>query len=305
MTLPCNRAERLDRALVSLEGLSVGDAFGDTYFSNPNVVENLVRARALARPPWMWTDDTAMAVSIVRILERHDRIDEAMLMADFAARYEPRRGYGPAMHGLLRAVRAGADAEPEAASLFGGQGSFGNGGAMRAAPLGAYFADDPEALVEQAILSARVTHRHVEGIAGTIAVAAAAGIATRRRLADGGEPLPSRADFIDQVLAHGVPDSEVRARLLHARDMSPGSSVLLAVARLGNGSRVSAQDTVPFCLWCAGEWLSDYEEALWHTVSGFGDRDTTCAIVGGIVACYTGVEGIPAAWREAREALPE
>ena len=74
--------------------------------------------------------------------------------------------------------------------------------------------------------------------------------------------------------------------------------------RLGNGSRVSAQDTVPFALWCAGEYLDNYEEALWLTVSGFGDMDTTCAIAGGIVALYTGVEGIPEVWRAAREPLP-
>jgi ADP-ribosylglycohydrolase len=69
--------------------------------------------------------------------------------------------------------------------------------------------------------------------------------------------------------------------------------VQTAAALLGNGSLISAQDTVPFALWCAAGHLDDYEEALWTTVSGLGDRDTTCAIAGGIVACYTGVEGIP------------
>ena len=48
-----------------------------------------------------------------------------------------------------------------------------------------------------------------------------------------------------------------------------------------------------------------YEEALWLTVSGLGDRDTTCAMVGGIVALYTGVKGIPAPWMQAREPLPQ
>ena len=38
--------------------------------------------------------------------------------------------------------------------------------------------------------------------------------------------------------------------------------------------------------------------------SDLGDRDTTCAIVGGIVALYAGVENIPDAWLSAREALP-
>ncbi len=44
---------------------------------------------------------------------------------------------------------------------------------------------------------------------------------------------------------------------------------------------------------------------MWLTVSGLGDRDTTCAIVGGIVSMFTGAEGIPSEWREAREPLPD
>ncbi len=47
--------------------------------------------------------------------------------------------------------------------MFSGLGSFGNGAAMRAAPLGAWFAGDVETVIQQAILSAEVTHAHPEG----------------------------------------------------------------------------------------------------------------------------------------------
>lgn len=89
-----------------------------------------------------------------------------------------------------------------------------------------------------------------------------------------------------------------------ARNLDPSASVEFAVAALGNGTYLSAQDTVPFALWCAGDSLNNFEEALWLAVSGLGDRDTICAIVGGIVALYTGVDGIPEGWRAAREPLP-
>jgi ADP-ribosylglycohydrolase len=72
---------------------------------------------------------------------------------------------------------------------------------------------------------------------------------------------------------------------------------------LGTGQQISAQDTVPFCIWCAAYHLDDYAEALWHTVSGLGDRDTTCAIVGGIVALSA--KNIPLDWIEHREPLPK
>lgn len=50
--------------------------------------------------------------------------------------------------------------------LFYGQGSYGNGAAMRVAPLGAYFADDLALATQQARLSAEVTHAHAEGLIG-------------------------------------------------------------------------------------------------------------------------------------------
>ena len=155
-------------------------------------------------------------------------------------------------------------------------------------------------MIEQAARSAEVTHAHPEGVAGAVAVAVAAAYAWRARA----QPTrPSRAALLDRVLTH-VPIGEVHSRLRRARDLSEGVPVQTAVAVLGNGSLISAQDTVPFALWCAAGHLDDYEEALWTTVSGLGDRDTTCAIGGGIVACYMGVDSIPDAWLAAREPLP-
>jgi hypothetical protein len=40
-------------------------------------------------------------------------------------------------------------------------------------------------------------------------------------------------------------------------------------------------------------------------VSALGDRDTTCAIVGGIVALKVGYAGLPLDWRSARESLSD
>jgi ADP-ribosylglycohydrolase len=291
---------RLNRALCSLEGLSVGDAFGETFFINPNIVDRLIAERALRQPPWPWTDDTSMALSIVDELKTHGEIVPDKLAVSFAGHYDISRGYGPAMHGLLENIRLGIPWKTATGWLFEGQGSWGNGAAMRVAPLGAYFADDFEALVKNAIQSAEVTHHHAEGIAGAVAVAAAAAVAWNHR-----ESVPlARPEFIEAVLPY-VPDSLVRAKLRQARDLPPGCSVQLAVAALENGTGVSAQDTVPFALWCAGESPDSYEDALWLTVEGLGDRDTTCAIVGGIVACRTGTEAIPEDWSAARESLPD
>jgi ADP-ribosylglycohydrolase len=171
---------------------------------------------------------------------------------------------------------------------------------MRVAPLGAYFADDLDLAVGQARLSAEVTHVHLEGVAGAIAVAVAAAWAWRLC----GTSPPSRGpEFLDLILTH-VPESEVASKIRRARDLTFDRSIWPIVAVLGNGSRVSAQDTVPFALWCAAQHLDSYEEALWLAASGLGDVDTVCAMVGGIVTGHVGGEGIPQIWKNATERLP-
>jgi ADP-ribosylglycohydrolase len=203
------------------------------------------------------------------------------------------------MHGYLAKIRNGGSWRKLSITLFGGMGSFGNGSAMRVAPLGAYFADDLNRAAQEAAKSAEVTHAYSEGIVGAVAIAVAACIAAGLS----GKGIPTRAEFIDMIIPH-IPDSEIRARCFYARDLIQRTTLALAVSALGNGSLITCQDTVPFVLWCAGEHLNDYEKALWLTASGGGDRDTTCAMVGGIVAAYTGIEGIPAEWLKRREPLP-
>ncbi len=319
---------RLWRALVSLEGLAVGDAFGERFFSfSPARYHHYFEGRVL--PPtetgsWNYTDDTQMALSLVDTLRRFQTVNQDYLIESFADHYEPARAYGPGMHALLRALRAakngntagpgGEHAEKTvaassparlawrelAAKQFQGQGSSGNGAAMRVAPLGAYFATNLRRVVSQARISASVTHTHPEGIAGTIAVAIAAALAWQYNVR---KQRPTSAEFIEAVLPF-VPASTVRNNLILARAIPPGTSTPTVAALLGSGYQVSAQDTVPFVLWCAGQFLENYEEALWQTSTGLGDVDTTCAMVGGIVVLYTGLEQVPPAWLELREALP-
>ena len=168
----------------------------------------------------------------------------------FVRRYfaDPRRGYGGGAITLLEELAQGRDWREVSPELFGG-GSCGNGGAMRAAPIGGFFHDDPSRAASEAQLSAAVTHAHPEGQAGAMAVAVAAAIASKR-------PHPSGREYLDAVLPH-VPVGLTRAGIERARDI-PAHNLIEAVARLGNGSKISAQDTVPFCLWCAAHHLDDY-----------------------------------------------
>jgi ADP-ribosylglycohydrolase len=199
----------------------------------------------------------------------------------------------------MREIMMGAAWRETAARAFGGQGSMGNGGAMRVAPLGAYFADESELAASEARASSVVTHTHKEGIAGTIATAVAASTAWRLRSTDKTER-PNQ--FFDEVLRL-TPESEVRRKILLASSAPANTGPEFAARALGRGDLVTAPDTVPFCLWVAAHHLDNYVEALSHTICVGGDTDTNAAIVGGIVALSAGRDSIPADWLLAREAI--
>ncbi len=299
--MSARHAERLARAQCALEGLSVGDAFGQSLFVPPMVLRHVVATRKLPVAPWYFTDDTNMALSVYQVLSRHAGIDQDRLARSLAERYDRARGYSLAMRSLLPALRQGASWRKLAPTLFGRQGSYGSGAAVRAALVGAYFADDLPTAIEHARASAEVTHSHPEATAGAVAVAAAAAIAWQGRASDS---RPVREQFLGHLMLL-VPASKVREGIRRARDLLSSATVEEAVAELGNGSRVTAQDTVPFALWCAAQHLDDFSEALWLVVSGMGDTDTTCALTGAVVVMATGADAIPLAWRESREPLPD
>lgn len=294
-TTPLGRKQRADKALL---GLSVGDAFGQQIF-RIGMRDWCLENKQPPPPPWEYTDDTEMAIAICDVLERHGVIHQDALAAEFAARYDvnPWRGYGEGAISLLKDIFAGGDWRPLSQGLFGGVGSLGNGGAMRAPPLGAWFADDYDMVIEQARLSAEVTHAHPEGIDGAIAVAIAAAWICRRGIGLEDGDGTSMLDRVAMRLTAGkVRDGVERAF------QTPLSSWEYEVAEsLGCGDRITAADTVPFCLWMAAAHLEDWRDAVWKTMLVGGDIDTNCAIVGGLVACHVGKEGIPPQWLRSSE----
>lgn len=286
---------RAARALSSLRGLAVGDALGSQFFVPAHYTA--LQRRELPSGPWQWTDDTEMACSVLAVLVRHGAMDQDALAGSFAAHHEADRGYGPAVNRMLRLIRQeNGDWRVLAAELFNGEGSWGNGAAMRVAPLGAWYAGEPERAVAEAELSAFTTHQHREAVVGAMAVAATASL-----VADPAGP-KDPSDLLGAVLRL-VPRSAVQAGIRRARDMLDYGDVATVAAVLGCGRRASAHDTVPFALWSAVRHLDDYERAFWTTARAGGDIDTTCSIVGGILASRPG-GGPPAEWAERAEPLP-
>jgi ADP-ribosylglycohydrolase len=268
------------RSWASLVGTAVGDAYGERLHRKR-------RQRTLSEP-WRWTDDTEMACAVFHVLDTHGRIDPDALAATFVAHYDIGRGYGAGVDSMMRWVEEGENLRDLATKSFDGTGSWGNGGAMRAAPLGAWFTGDPARAAAEADVSARVTHTHSEGVAGAIAIAVAAAV----------DP----AHLFEEVLQH-TPPGLVQDGVREAASLSDAPPHV-AAERLGIGRKQSAPDTVPLALWVVARHPDDYEAAIRTVAPLAHDVDTLCAIVGGIIAGRVGEDGIPAAWRQATEPLP-
>ena len=299
--LPSDHLVRVQRMILSLDGLGIGDALGEMLSYRAETAAQRLAEDNLPASPWFHTDDTEMAISIGSVLKCHGHVHQDALAKRFARRFErdPDRGYGKMTRIQMREIMAGAKWRDTAANAFGGQGSMGNGGAMRVAPLGAYFADDLERCATEARASSLVTHTHPEGVAGTVAVAVAASLAWQLKdTADTERP----QIFFEEVLRL-TPESKVWRTILLASQIPCEIPTPDVAKALGNGSLVTAPDTVPFCIWMAAHRSANFVEALAQTIQAGGDCDTNAAIVGGIVALSAGQESIPAEWLKAREAV--
>jgi len=299
MTIPT----RQHLAKRSLKGTAIGDAFGESFFGETSKMLEFIRTRTIPPTSWEFTDDTVMAISVYLQLCKNQNINQDQLAQQFAINHakDLNRGYGATARRILREIGEGGDWKSLSQSVFEGMGSMGNGASMRVTPIGAYYHDDLKRVKEMAIKSAEITHSNQEGITGAIAVAIATAIATNLKLK--GLSIPPN-EFIQQI-AEILPDTDIRSKIKKATTVPYHYNLETVRSILGDGSKIMAQDTVPFAIWCAAYNLSNFSDALWKAVSILGDRDTICAIVGGITVMSTEERNFPESWLESVEDFEE
>ena len=125
----------------------------------------------LTGPDWRvgrFTDDTQMTLCVAEWLLADESPDAERLLARFADAYEPGRRYGPGTEAILR-MFPGHRAQWRALStaMFP-SGSYGNGSAMRVAPVGLAHRGDTKTAVSVAIESSRPTHSHSLAFQGAV-----------------------------------------------------------------------------------------------------------------------------------------
>jgi len=292
---------RLKLAKKSLKGTSIGDAFGESFFGNTDKVLWHIQNKTIPQTSWEFTDDTVMAIAVFEQLERYQKINQDKLAHQFSLNHQKdvNRGYGATARRILRAIDEGTSWEVISKNVFDGMGSMGNGASMRVTPIGAYFHDDLQKVKLEAIASAEITHSNIEGISGAIAVALAAALSTQYKLT---KKAITANEFIEAITKH-LPASDTTSKIKKSLNVGINYHTETLKTILGNGSKILAQDTVPFAIWCAAHHLYNFENALWKGVSVLGDRDTICAIIGGITIMSAHEKSIPQEWINAVEKI--
>jgi poly(ADP-ribose) glycohydrolase ARH3 len=273
----------VERFQGGLLGLMVGDALGAHFEGWPPAAialryptpEHLLEA--IPPGPWRYTDDTQMALGIAEALVTEGKVVTESLCDAWLQDYDPARGYG-ATQIVIEAMRQGEDFHSVAENLFPG-GSFGNGAAMRVAPVGLFFHDDLDQVWEQARCSAVPTHVHPLAVEGAQLVALAVAYAARRARMD-------RAELFDELQTR-CRTKEFRVKLELASRLAARSEL----HRLGNG--VPALESAVTAIACWAFSPDSYQDAIIDAIFLGGDTDTIAAMAGAISGAHLGARAIP------------
>ena len=241
-----------------------------------------------------YTDDTAMMIGVAESLIENKGFNAEHMAHTFIKNYdaEPWRGYGPGPPAIFQMVKSGLNWREAAEKIYPG-GSYGNGAAMRVAPIGLFYYDDLDELKKISCQSSRITHTHPLGMEGAALQAFSVALAVKA------EPgCLDKHNFLDK-LSNLIETDEYQEKLKSIKILLRESAgEARAITELGN--TVEAFNSVPISIY---SFLANtgFKAALDYALGLGGDRDTISAMTGAIAgACY-GFEDIPKEWKNGLE----
>ena len=278
-----------------LLGLALGDALGAPFEGGPPRGTEPIDRLLAADTSLQWTDDTHMMLALADALVARDLTVDPQHLGDTFARayrHQPWRGYGSGPPRIFAMASQGRSYVEAAASLFGGSGSFGNGAAMRCAPVVVAGWPDATRIWHLAAEQARVTHSHPEGVDGAVLLSEVLRLAMATPPAapltlDGsaGAPPPLRSaalrdawDALRDASAGATRADDRRGLLELARDL---------------GTSVAARASVPAAIAVALHAPDAVVGTVRAAVGLGGDTDTVAAMAGAITGAHLGVASIP------------
>lgn len=266
-----------------------------------------------------YSDDTAMARCVVQSLLTRAGFDEQDMARRFAKEYSasPGRGYGSGVIQVLKKLSSPqlSDVYQPARDQFNGRGSFGNGGAMRAAPFALAFPDVAD-VKRFARLGAMLTHSCSLGYNGAVLQALAVHFSLQGALDLPQQFITKLITEMEDVEGNEATRNDARIlkeaekpfceRLHRVRDLMDRSKVSIeeVISELGNG--IAALHSVPTAIFCVLHCLQPreslpenyggLERTIAYSLALGGDTDTIACMAGAIAGAHYGIEAIPQSW---------
>ena len=246
-----------------------------------------------------YSDDSQLARELMQSYAAQKKFDPA----DYAERIKR-------IFSEKRIVGFGYSTKEAAKRLAGGMSweesgtpppSAGNGSAMRAAPVGLFFFDNPQKLIQAAHDQGRITHQDPRCSAGAVAISGAVALVLQDN-----ELQPDR--FVSMLAEWTTPFNQGFAdglqTLLHCLFMPPEKASLL-IADIGmdadyiddeewKGMSAYVVSSVLWSLYAFLRTPDDYWETLCTAIAAGGDTDTTAAMAGAVSGAYLGIGALPA-----------
>jgi len=276
-----------DRIAGTLLGTALGDALGlpAEGLSSRAIARRFGRVERfhlLGRTGFV-SDDTEQAALMAQSLARHPDDPDACVRSFRRSLlgWTCRLPWGVGRATIRASVRIGLGFRRS------GVPSAGNGAAMRAAVVGAFFDDRPDRRERFGRALAEVTHRDPRAVEGALYVAELAAACAR-------SPAGTRPEACQQAARRLVTVPELGEAIDRARALAlRGADTPEAAAACGTSGFVV--HTVALATFGLLRFGDESLPALSEIISAGGDADSTAAILGGWLGALHGEAGLPLA----------
>lgn len=266
------------------------------------------------------TDDSCMMFDLGESLVRNEGYDARDVMKSFAETHgasSRQRNYGKNAALLLHDIKSRnyeGDVYSPGRLQFSGTGSYGNGSAMRVAPVSLFHHNDLPKMIAITDDQSRLTHTNPKGVNGAILQA----LAVEKAL--NSDNIKDPAQFAEELYSQLADMTTTKGALEIYREKFDAIIKLLASKSLVKapeynkeiGTDVTAPRSVPAAIFCFLYTLNPKRVPALSKFNGFlravilavaysHDSDTVGCMTGAIAGAYYGIEAIPEEWKFACE----
>ncbi|MEW6569984.1 MAG: ADP-ribosylglycohydrolase family protein [Nitrospirota bacterium] len=249
-------------------------------------------------PFGQYSDDSQLARELIQSYVARGRFDPSDYAERIKCLFVERRAVGFGYSTRQAALRLADGVNWEEAGTP--PPSAGNGSAMRAAPIGLMFFDNPDQLIQAAHDQGRITHQDPRCSAGAVAISGAVAIVLQSQRIDIGSFISSLSEWTRRIDKTFSSELEKMADWLRLEPEEAAIHISKAGIRNDYVEEDGWQGITPFAvgsvLWSLYSFLStpeNYWETICTALSVGGDVDTTSAMAGAISGAYLGLNAIP------------